>query len=420
MDSTTQKTQSTKRLRPDDSDSDNDTEHQNLTWPRFVVIESVHEGDLAKLSPFAISKGINGLAGEPKTLKRLRSGAYLVEVTRKSHSDNLLKSTTLAMVPIRVTPHRTLNSKKGVVWCREFDMMSEDELKAELSSQQVTEVKRISVTRAGKKEKTHTYILTFGSPYLPAEIKAGYMKVSVKSYIPNPMRCFKCQRFGHHRDKCKSLEVCERCGNADHSKEHCEVDPVCTNCKGKHAASSKDCPTFKKEKEITKIKIEKNLPYSQARKVYESQTAPVAKKLFAAVVAQGTPRRTVGVQTDPTSKDVGKVLTPSKKEKVKPSQTNSKASQSDTKEKKKDKPKKNLGSLKSVSQKASNQEKSQKNGDKGPMSENRFEILSDDSDMEIDPPRSGSTRRNRSSARKEKSRSTSRQRSRSSTRHKNE
>ena len=233
MDSTTQKTQSTKRLRPDDSDSDNDIEHQNLTWPRFVVIESVHEGDLAKLSPFAISKGINGLAGEPKTLKRLRSGAYLVEVTRKSHSDNLLKSTTLAMVPIRVTPHRTLNSKKGVVWCREFDMMSEDELKAELSSQQVTEVKRISVTRAGKKEKTHTYILTFGSPYLPAEIKAGYMKVSVKSYIPNPMRCFKCQRFGHHRDKCKSLEVCERCGNADHSKEHCEVDPVCTNCKRK-------------------------------------------------------------------------------------------------------------------------------------------------------------------------------------------
>ena len=124
------------------------------------------------------------------------------------------------------------------------------------------------------------------------------------------------------------------------------------------------------------------------------------------------------MQTDPASKDEGRVLTPSKKEKVKPSQTNAKASQTDIR--KKDKAKKTLGNLKSMSQKATKQEKSQKNGDKGPMSENRYEILSDDSDMEIDAPHSGSTRRNRSSARKEKSGGTSRQRSRSSTSHKND
>ena len=212
------------------------------------MIESAHEGELAKLSPFAVSKGINGLAGEPKTLKRLRSGAYLVEVTRKAHADNLLKSKLLAMVPINVSPHCSLNSKKGVLWCRELDTVNLTEIKGELASQQVTEVKRISVTRAGKREHTHTYILTFGTPYLPTKIKVGYLSVSIKPYIPNPLRCFRCQRFRHHQDKCKSPEVC---GNTDHSKENCEVDPACVNCKGKHEASSKNCPSWKKEKETS-------------------------------------------------------------------------------------------------------------------------------------------------------------------------
>ena len=263
-------TQSHKRQKPDDSDSENDNanNYDNKTWSRFLVIESADEGELAKLSPFAVSKGINGLAGEPKTLKRLRSGAYLVEVTRKAHADNLLKAKLLAMVPIKVSPHRSLNSKKGVLWCRELDTVSLTEIKEELASQQVTEVKRISVTRAGKKENTHTYILTFGTSDLPTKIKVGYLSVPIKPYIPNPLRCFRCQRFGHHRDQCKSPEVCGKCGNTDHSKEHCEVDPACVNCKGKHEASSKNCPSWKKEKEISRIKTERNLPYPQARKVY--------------------------------------------------------------------------------------------------------------------------------------------------------
>ena len=315
MDTNTQKSQSTKRLRTDDSDLDNDIEHENLNWPRFVVIESVHEGDLAKLSPFAVSKGISGLAGEPRTLKRLRSGAYLVEVTRRTHADNLLKSKLLAMVPIKVSPHRSLNSKKGVLWCRELDTVSLTEIKKELASQQVTEVTRISVTRNGEKQNTHTYILTFGTSDLPTKIKVGYLSVPIKPYIPNPLRCFHCQRFGHHRDKCKSSAVCEKCGNTDHSKENCEADPTCVNCKGKHEASSKNCPSWKKEKEISRIKTEQNLTYPQARKVYQSLNTTAPERSFAAVVVQGAPKKftSVGVQTDHSAKDEGKVLTPSKK-----------------------------------------------------------------------------------------------------------
>ena len=106
---TTKITQSQKRSKPNDSDSenDNDNENDNGTWPRYLIIEPVHEGELAKLSPFAVSKGINGIAGEPKSLKRLRSSTYLMEVTRKSHADNLLRSNLLATVPIKVLQKRS-------------------------------------------------------------------------------------------------------------------------------------------------------------------------------------------------------------------------------------------------------------------------------------------------------------------------
>ena len=392
MDSTktTKITQSQKRSKPNDSDSENDNENDNGTWPRYLIIEPVHEGELAKLSPFAVSKGINGIAGEPKSLKRLRSGTYLVEVTRKSHADNLLRSKLLATVPIKVSPHRSLNSKKGVIWCRELDTVSLTEINQELASQQVTEVKRISVTRAGKKENTHTYILTFGMPDLPTKIKVGYLSVPVKSYIPNPLRCFRCQRFGHHRDKCKSPEVCEKCGNTDHSKESCEVDPACVNCKGKHEASSKNCPSWKREKEISRIKTEKNLPYPQARKVYESLTTAVPEKSFAEAVTQGAPKKftSVGVQTDSSSKDEGKVLAPSKKTQTQTAKASSPQRQKKTSLTKTTLTKETLGEVKSLSQKAVTKKQTNNNhqnkNDKGPTPGNPFTALSVEPDGESD------------------------------------
>ena len=64
---------------------------------------------------FSIQKGIESLAGEPKSIKRLRSGDLLIEVPRGSHSTNLQKATELVGKPIKVTQHRTLNTSKGVI-----------------------------------------------------------------------------------------------------------------------------------------------------------------------------------------------------------------------------------------------------------------------------------------------------------------
>ena len=59
-----------KLLKLTDSDSDRSMENEHLTeWPRFIIVESAEaERPISKLSPFAIHKGILGIAGTVKDL----------------------------------------------------------------------------------------------------------------------------------------------------------------------------------------------------------------------------------------------------------------------------------------------------------------------------------------------------------------
>ena len=95
------------------------------------------------------------------------------------------------------------------------------------------------------------------------------MKVDV--YIPNPLRCYSCQVFGHHENKCGRHPVCCNCGEPEHCGPTgvCNKPAKCVNCSGDHPANSKQCPQWEKEKKILKIECENNLSFPDARKQYE-------------------------------------------------------------------------------------------------------------------------------------------------------
>jgi len=142
--------------------------------PRFLVIQGTNKDiPLAKLNRFAIEKGLKGLAERPASVRRLRSGDLIIEVSKKSHSDCLLCSTVLANLPIKVVPHRSMNSKKGVIRCRDLADTSEEEILDNLSLQGITEVRKRRGQRDGRGINTGTIILTFGLPVLPTSIKIG-------------------------------------------------------------------------------------------------------------------------------------------------------------------------------------------------------------------------------------------------------
>ncbi|XP_055931848.1 uncharacterized protein LOC129962135 [Argiope bruennichi] len=219
----------------------------------------------------------------------MRSGDLLVQVSTKKQSHQILKLKALATIPVSVQPHVALNYSKGVITCGELFNVPLEEILKELQGQGVTHVRRITIRRDGQLLDTKHLILTFHSPKLPEYIYAGYMKLPVRQYIPNPLRCFQCQRFGHSKVNCRGTVTCARCAEKGHDSQQCTAQEKCVNCDGAHSSFSRACKRWTLEKQIITLKIKESISYPEARRkvlslvlVFQLSYASAVQKTFCA------------------------------------------------------------------------------------------------------------------------------------------
>ena len=267
----------TKKRTRDDLDADSENPRPTSPFPRFLLIEStVQDQPLSKLSPFVIQKVLVSIAGPPKSVKKLSSGSLLVEVEKHKHAENLLKIKQFFQTPAKCSPHGTLNTSRGIIRCPDLSGVSEEEIVQELSNQHVSGARRITVYRDGIRRETNTIVLTFNTAILPKTLKIGYLNVGVDLYIPNPLQCYTCFKFGHHERRCNrnsSDALCRHCGEVGNTHESgsCKNTIKCANCGGEHAATSRTCPVWKREKEIVTIKYKESLSFPEARKIVNNR-----------------------------------------------------------------------------------------------------------------------------------------------------
>ena len=303
----TPKTSGTKRARTED-----ENENENIiplittpteNWPRYLVISATDpEKPLSSLSPFAIGKGIQGIAGTPKTFSKLASGDFLIEVTKRAHSQNLTNAKTLVNIPIQISPHRTLNFSKGVLHQKDLNICTEEELLQEFKDKGVTAVR--CCTRklpSGGTVKTGTFFLDFNTPQLPSHIFAGLLRIPVDPFVPNPLRCFRCQRFGHSKNRCRRQEICAKCATEGHEYENCNNEPKCINCNRQHPSSDRKCPQYIIEKEIQSYKIKHSVSFKEARQAIDNRTPGGSSGQSYATVAtkDATTQKSFGCQVTP-------------------------------------------------------------------------------------------------------------------------
>ncbi|GFX18499.1 uncharacterized protein TNCV_3370721 [Trichonephila clavipes] len=110
-------------------------------FPKFIVLHATDNRKLSNASPFLISKAVHGSAGSVKSIKKLPSGDLLIETATQAL--NLLQYTNLSNISITATPHKTLNSSNGVIYCPDVIPLPDSEIE-ELASQGVEAVKRIT------------------------------------------------------------------------------------------------------------------------------------------------------------------------------------------------------------------------------------------------------------------------------------
>ncbi|XP_055924674.1 uncharacterized protein LOC129956758 [Argiope bruennichi] len=217
----------------------------------------------------------------------MRSGDLLVEVSSRKQAQQIQKLKSLATIKVSVTPHQSLNSSKGVITCGEILNLPVELIVSEMKSQGVTHVRRISIRRDGQLLETKHHVLTFQTPKLPEYVYAGYIKLPVRPYIPNPLRCFQCQRFGHSKMNCRGSLTCARCAQKGHDSQQCKAEEKCVNCGGDHPSYSRSCPRWALEKQVMTIKFKEDLSYPEARRRVKAQTptpgvsyASAVKKTF--------------------------------------------------------------------------------------------------------------------------------------------
>ncbi|GBN14118.1 hypothetical protein AVEN_209193-1 [Araneus ventricosus] len=178
---------------------------------RFLILSSSDKSrTLSTVSPFAIYKGISGIRGEPKAVRKLKSGDFLIETFPSTQIKSFLLAKTLLDIPISVIPHTSLNSVRGVISETELLTASDSNILEGFASQGVIHAHCIHIKKGTESYPTQHIILTFNKTELPKSVIAGYLHCRIRPYVPNPARCYKCQRFCHSKVACRGKQVCSR------------------------------------------------------------------------------------------------------------------------------------------------------------------------------------------------------------------
>lgn len=231
-------------------------------------------------NPLKVSDAIYKLVGEVRFVKTLRDGNLLIICRDRVQQNGLMKCKSLLGKEVKPQVWEDRRKVMGVISGVSTEI-TEEEIRDNVRGVRVTRVKRLPFTRDGVKGPSLSVLLILEEDKIPERVRIGYVSYIVRPYIAPPMRCFKCQHFGHIAAACKSKLRCAKCGG-EHEYGKCErgAKIKCCNCGGEHSAAYKGCDAHKKAVQIQNVKVKEKLTYVEAiRKVKSnednSRLAPV-------------------------------------------------------------------------------------------------------------------------------------------------
>ncbi|GFO17388.1 Gag-like protein [Plakobranchus ocellatus] len=116
-----------------------------------MVISSRGSVKVADRPHFKIHRELKSILGnESIEVAKLGNGDLMVELKSNDQAKKLGSIATFLDIPVTVSPHKSLNSSKGVIRSRDLRFCSVDELSG------VTHARRIKVHRGEDKIQTNT------------------------------------------------------------------------------------------------------------------------------------------------------------------------------------------------------------------------------------------------------------------------
>lgn len=229
-------------------------------WKVMIVFEQKGGPDL---HPIHITKAIEKEIGKINHARFMGNGRLLIFAKSEEQRSNILMKESLNKLKITSHIPGATSKARGVIAGIPTSVTME-EIKENLSKYGITDAKRLT---KGKEKTESTSILLSFNKDLPTRVQMGYMSYMVREYIPPPLRCFKCQRFGHVAGQCRGKIRCAKCGG-EHEYGQCgETVLKCCNCGGPHSAAYGGCEKQKEAKEIQKYRVTYKASYADATKI---------------------------------------------------------------------------------------------------------------------------------------------------------
>ena len=121
--------------------------------------------------------------------------------------------------------------------------------------------------------------------YYPRNVVVNYTSYRLRVFEERPIRCNRCQRYGHTQTNCKSKTmICGKCGDNHYTKD-CQISfkdiynpqgkvinedemkkVKCSNCGENHPAFSRKCKKFKEAKIVKAVQNQHHLSFADALK----------------------------------------------------------------------------------------------------------------------------------------------------------
>ena len=261
--------------------------------------------DLAKEVAYSrardFKKAVEELVG-PGFEMQLFGRCVKIQAADEQQAERLLQLSAIGDLEVVVTPRRSTGKsgsvgntnhdswKKGVIK-RVPRYVELDLIKSETGA---TWASRISRQAGGQQTPTGTVILAFCGADVPDTVSVGLARFKVLPYIPLPLRCGKCQKFGHKTTKCRATApTCAKCAKS-HGTSECQVtaqnEMFCTNCRQQHSSAYRGCIKYKEVSKILTIGAKKNLSYAEAAKSLTRQERAKKREITAKTAAGSRPQ----------------------------------------------------------------------------------------------------------------------------------